>query len=73
LPDSVRLGETFIVSASLANAGVAPCYPGGYPCITLKDDKGGIVSVLVDQNVNVKNLKVGKPDEILISYLFSIC
>lgn len=62
-PVSVRLGESFIVSASLANAGVAPCYPGGYPCITLKDDKGGIVSVLVDQNMNVKNLKVGKPGD----------
>jgi hypothetical protein len=61
-PDSIKLGEPFSVSASLANVGVAPCYPGGYPCITLKDRKGGIVSVLVDQNVNVKNLKVGKPD-----------
>ena len=52
-----------IVTASLANAGVAPCYPGGYPCITLKDDKGGIFSVLVDQDMNVKNLKVGKPGD----------
>lgn len=62
-PEMVKLGEPLIITSSWANAGVAPCYPGGNPCITLKDDKGGIVSVLVDQNMNVKNLKVGKPDE----------
>lgn len=62
-PESVKLGETFNITSTLANAGVAPCYPGGYPCFTLKDDKRGIVSVLVDQNVNVKDLKVGKPGE----------
>ena len=62
-PGSVNLGEPFTITASLANAGVAPCYPGGYPCITLKDDKQGIVSVLVENNINVRDLQVGKPGE----------
>lgn len=62
-PEEVRLGESFGVSIVLANAGVAPCYPGGYPCVTLKDEKSGIVSVLVDHGLNVKDLKVAKAGE----------
>lgn len=39
------------------NTGVAPCYGGGYVTLTLKDDKGGIVSVHVDESFNVRELK----------------
>lgn len=60
-PNKVKLGEPFEIKQFWANAGVAPCYPGGYPCITLKDDKGGIVSVLTDKAVNVKDLQVAEP------------
>jgi len=49
----------FKVRWSWVNKGVAPCYPGGYPALTLKDDKGGIVSVLVDETINMRDLKVG--------------
>jgi hypothetical protein len=56
-PEEIRLGEPFTVSFSLANSGVAPCYPGGYPCLTLKDEKGGIVSVHVHDGMNVNALK----------------
>lgn len=70
-PENIRLGEAFTVSATLANAGVAPCYPGGYPCITLKDDKGGIVSVLVDQKVNVRNFKTGKLNDVPVEKINS--
>ena len=45
------------------NAGVAPCYLGGYPALTLKDDRGGIVSVFVDASLNVRDLPVGPPGE----------
>lgn len=62
-PEEVRLGEPFTIALSLANAGVAPCYPGGFPCVTLNDEKGGIVSVLVDDSFNVRDLAVAKPDE----------
>ena len=47
-----------------SNVGVAPCYRGGYPAITWKDEKGGIVAVLVDQGLNVKNLPVAPPDKV---------
>ncbi len=60
-PEEVKLGENFKVAASWANAGVAPCYPGGFPCVTLKDEKGGIVSVLVDESFDMKDLKVAAP------------
>ena len=39
--ESVRLGEPFVVRTKWANVGVAPCYPGGYMAITIKDSKGG--------------------------------
>lgn len=62
-PEKVRLGEPFVISSSWANAGVAPCYPGGFPCITLKDEKGGIVSVLTEQEFNVRSLQVAEPQK----------
>ena len=43
------------------NAGVAPCLPGGYPAITLKDAKNGIAGVFVDEELDVRNLPVGPP------------
>jgi hypothetical protein len=51
----------FKVQWSWTNKGVAPCYPGGHPALTIKDDKGGIVSVLVDATLNMRDLKVGDP------------
>ncbi len=62
-PEKVKLGEPFEITQSWANAGVAPCYPGGYPCVTLKDKKGGIVSVLTDSSLNVKSLQVWEPQK----------
>ncbi len=62
-PAEARLGEPFTVETTWANAGVAPCYEGGFFALTLKDDKGGIVSVNVDESFDVKQLKVGPPGE----------
>jgi len=70
-PQQVKLGETFVINSEWRNAGVAPCYNGGYPCFTLKDDKGGIVSVLVDDQLNVKTLPTDKPGEASSSALTS--
>ncbi len=64
MPAAVEIGERFRVEWSWSNAGVAPCYPGGFPALTLKDKKGGIVSLLVDDQFNVKDLKTGKPEAI---------
>jgi hypothetical protein len=53
----------FKVKWTWANKGVAPCYPGGFPCLTLKDAEGGIVSVLTDESLDMRDLKVGPPGE----------
>ncbi len=59
--EQVKLGEKWRVRWRWSNAGVAPCYRGGYPALTLKDEKGGIVAVLVDERLNVRSLPVGPP------------
>ena len=70
-PKKVRLGEAFVIRSQWRNDGVAPCYGGGYPCVTLKDKKGGIVSVMVDNQLNVKSLPVDQPDKATPSVLTS--
>ncbi len=62
-PKTVVIGEPFTVDWQWANAGVAPCYGGGFPALTLKDEKGGFVSVLADETLDVKTLPVGPPGE----------
>jgi hypothetical protein len=62
-PAAAPLGEPFTVLTTWANAGVAPCYGGGFWAFTLKDEKGGLVSVNVDESFDVRTLKVGPPDE----------
>ncbi len=61
-PRETALGKPFAFEASWANAGVAPCHPGGFVALTLKDGKGGIVSVNVDEAFDVRALEVGPPD-----------
>ncbi len=70
-PNVVTIGQPFSVTSVWCNSGVAPCYLGGYPCITIKDMKGGIVSVLVDNNFNVKNLKTSSSNHFLYEELTS--
>jgi hypothetical protein len=60
-PKEVTIGEPFKVNTTWANAGVAPCYPGGFMAITVKDEKGGLVSVLCDETFNMRTLAVGPP------------
>jgi hypothetical protein len=62
MPRAAKVGEWFDVSWTWANAGVAPCYNGGFPALTLKDDRGGLVAVLADESFNVRQLPVGAPD-----------
>jgi hypothetical protein len=58
-PERVMIGKPFEVAARWANAGVAPCYPGGFAALTLKDAKGGIVAVLSDEGFDMRELAVG--------------
>jgi len=57
----VDLRDTLTWRASWRNAGVAPCYLGGTPCLTLKDPDDGIVAVFADESFNVRDLPVGEP------------
>jgi hypothetical protein len=63
-PKTATIGQPFKVDSTWANAGVAPCLPGGFVAITLKDAKGGIVSVLSDEQFDVRSLEVGKADQV---------
>jgi len=60
-PRRVRLGEPFTIETEWANAGVAPCYPGGFPGFALKDEQGGIVAAFADESFNVRDLETGPP------------
>ncbi len=62
-PNQVALSEPFTVESQWANAGVAPCYGGGFWALTLKDEKGGIVSVNVAEQFDVRQLKPGAPGQ----------
>ena len=62
-PAQAVIGKPFAVDATWANAGVAPCYPGGFAGLTLKDDQGGIAAVLVDEGFDVRSLETGPPDQ----------
>lgn len=57
-PARVARGEEFDITSEWSNTGVAPCYDGGWPCYTLKQSDGGIVSVLVDDTLDVRTLDV---------------
>jgi hypothetical protein len=58
-----RVEGTFQFSSKWRNAGVAPCYPGGFPALTLKDAKGGIAGVFVDEAFEVRSLSVAPPGQ----------
>ncbi len=61
-PGEIGLGKPFSIRSTWANAGVAPCYPGGYSALTFKDADGGIVSVHVQDRLNLRDLKTAPAD-----------
>ncbi|MCW5979503.1 MAG: DUF4832 domain-containing protein [Bryobacteraceae bacterium] len=62
-PKEVEAGSPLTFGYRFRNDGVAPCLPGGFPAITLKDDKGGIAAVFVDEEFDVRALPVGPSGE----------
>jgi hypothetical protein len=66
-PREVIIGQPFPVGSVWADAGVAPCYPGGFMAITLKDAKEGIVAVLVDEGFDLRDLKPGPADQVPVT------
>lgn len=58
-PDVVttgKHGEAFDVGFAFSNGGFAPCYRDAYPCLTVKNGKGGILAVLVASEFNLRSL-----------------
>lgn len=53
----------FRIRFAFANAGVAQCHRDAFPCLTLKDAKGGIIAVLADGAFNLRNLPVAAPGQ----------
>jgi hypothetical protein len=64
-PSELARDQSLTVGYSWRNAGVAPCYPGGHPAITLKNAKGGIVGVFADESFDVRALPTGPPGKAL--------
>lgn len=63
LPVEVPAGGEMVLAHRWRNNGVAPCLPGGFVSLTLKDQKDGIAGVFVDEAFDLRTLPVGPPDE----------
>jgi len=72
-PSSVMLNTPFHIETVWANAGVAPCYPGGFVCFTLKDEKGGIVAAFVDESMDLRGLQTASPGKAPLKELRTEC
>ena len=60
-PGEIPVDGAFWFATTWQNAGVAPCLPDGHPAFTIKDAKGGIAGVFVDEGANMRNLRVAEP------------
>ncbi len=60
-PSEIPVAGGIWFATTWQNAGVAPCLPGGYPAFTIKDAKGGIAGVFVDERLDMRNLRVAEP------------
>jgi hypothetical protein len=58
-PKRVLAGRSIDIESAWINEGVAPCYAGGYPAITIKDRKEGISGVFVMDSLNMSSLSPG--------------
>jgi hypothetical protein len=62
-PSEVTVNSKLRSALRWKNAGVAPCLPGGYPTLTLKDDERGIVGLFTAEEFDVRTLPVGPPEQ----------
>ncbi|MCZ7597177.1 MAG: DUF4832 domain-containing protein [Gammaproteobacteria bacterium] len=62
-PAEVRLGDRVEVALTWRNAGVAPCYLGGHPSVSLRDEQGGLAAVFVLDDLQLSDLPVAAPGE----------
>lgn len=59
----VQAGQPALFHLCWRNGGVAPCYGGGRPSVSLRDKHGRIVAEGVSDSFNVRSLEVGRPAE----------
>ncbi len=62
-PREIAVDGRFWFATTWRNAGVAPCLPGGHPATTIKDAKGGIAAVFVDDGMDMRMLIVAEPNQ----------
>lgn len=62
-PGEILMDDDFWFTTTWQNAGVAPCLPGGHPTLTIKDAKGGIVGVFVDEGMDMRGLPVAESSQ----------
>ncbi len=62
-PQTASCEGPLTIVATWANAGVAPCYPGGHPTWWLFDEAGNLMAALVDEGFDMRDLQVGPPGE----------
>jgi hypothetical protein len=55
-PAKIKKGKIITTNFKIRNAGVAPCYKGGYIAVSLLDKSGKMICSMVDVKTNVKNL-----------------
>ena len=55
-PAKIEKGKVISACIKIRNAGVAPCYKGGYVAVSLLDESGKMICSMVDTKTNVKNL-----------------
>ncbi len=55
-PAKIKKGKIIAANIKIRNAGVAPCYKGGYIAVSLLDKSGKMICSMVDAKTNVKNL-----------------
>jgi len=65
-PSQIAENSQFWFATKWRNIGVAPCYQGGLATITLKDSKGGIVGVFVDEKFDVRALPVAEQGQAMV-------
>jgi hypothetical protein len=62
-PKKVQTGNSARFDFRWRNGGVAPCYRGGHPALTVTDATSKVVATKVDEEFNVRSLGVGRPAE----------
>ena len=55
-PDMLQPGQPWTFKAKWLNTGVAPLYEDAFPALTVKDAKGGIAGVFVDECMNLRRV-----------------